>query len=411
MITGLRDHQSKAVDDLRNGSILCGGVGSGKSRTAIAYFLFKECGLKESDLTTPIKQLYIITTPKKRDSKDWEKELANMRMSTTPGIGRNFCCPVIDSWNNIGKYTNAVGAFFIFDEQRVVGNGAWVKSFLTITKKNHWILLSATPGDTWSDYIPVFLANGFYKNRTDFVHQHIIFSPFTKYPKIDRYVGIPKLVALKNRVIVYMDYKHDIIYKDIDIFTSYDKEKYQLATAKRWNPYKEAPIETASEYTQVCRRIVGESREKVDKLTEILLKQPRVIIFYNYDYELDILRKVCKDVEIPFAELNGHKHMDIPKTPSWAYLVQYASGNEAWECIETNFILFYSNNHSYKVMTQAKGRIDRMNTPFDTLWTVHLTSHSPVDNRIRQCLKIKKKFNENDFGKDVLGENTFSTVA
>ena len=162
----LRDYQIDAVNRLKNGNILCGGVGSGKSRTALAYYYKENGGIIGSEdyikMKNP-KDLYIITTARKRDTLEWEGEFGPFLITTNPEVAYYDHKVIVDSWNNIQKYVDIKDAFFIFDEQRVVGSGAWGKAFLKIAKVNNWILLSATPGDTWMDYIPVFLANGFYK--------------------------------------------------------------------------------------------------------------------------------------------------------------------------------------------------------------------------------------------------------
>ena len=197
MSVQLDGNQLLALEQLKSGSILCGGVGSGKSRTSLAYFTVKECkgGLNGEPMKDP-KNLYIITTAKKRDSKEWEDEFPPF-----PFDEIDIC---IDSWNNIGKYADVKDSFFIFDEQRLVGSGAWVKAFLKISKSNHWILLSATPGDTWMDYIPVFIANGFYKNRTEFIRRHVVYSRFAKFPKVDHYVETGRLLRLRKSILVNM---------------------------------------------------------------------------------------------------------------------------------------------------------------------------------------------------------------
>ena len=81
----LRDYQTDAVERIKNGCILCGGVGSGKSRTALAYY-YKQNGGKLGTKNyirmpdTP-KDLYIITTARKRDTLEWEGELSPFLLS------------------------------------------------------------------------------------------------------------------------------------------------------------------------------------------------------------------------------------------------------------------------------------------------------------------------------------------
>ena len=232
----LYNYQMDAVNKMRNGCILNGGVGSGKSRTGL-YYYFKEQGGSIDPDYVPMKprpkDLYIITTARKRDTLEWEGELAPFLLSTYPNQNQFYGNKVIvDSWNNIGKYSDIKGAFFIFDEQRVVGSGAWVKSFLKITKVNEWILLSATPGDTWMDYIPVFIANGFYKNKTEFCREHVVYSRFSKYPKVDRYLNTGRLIRLRNNILVDMDFTRQTIPHHIDIYSLYDPNKYKEAIRK-----------------------------------------------------------------------------------------------------------------------------------------------------------------------------------
>ena len=399
----LYDYQMDAVNNMRNGCILNGGVGSGKSRTGL-YYYFKEQGGSINPDYVPMKHkpkdLYIITTARKRDDLEWEGELVPFLLSTHPDQNVFYGNKVVvDSWNNIKKYSDISGAFFIFDEQRVVGSGAWVKSFLKIARGNDWILLSATPGDTWSDYIPVFIANGFYKNKSEFLREHVVYSRFSKYPKIDRYLNTGRLVRLRNRILVDMDFTRHTIPHHEDVYCRYDISKYKDAIKTRWDPYKNEPIQQASGLCYILRRVVNEDESRQQALLEIFEKHPKMIVFYNFDYELDILKGIYYGNNCEIAEWNGHAHQPIPQSERWVYLVQYTAGCEGWNCIRTDTIVFYSQNYSYKVMEQASGRIDRLNTPFRDLYYYHLKSRSGIDLAISKALKEKKQFNERKFVK------------
>lgn len=402
----LRDYQMDAVNKMRNGCILNGGVGSGKSRTGL-YYYFKENGGAMLPNHIPMKQrpqdLYIITTAMKRDSLEWEGELANFLLSTDPDRNMFYGNKIIvDSWNNIKKYVDVSGAFFIFDEDRVCGSGAWVKAFYKIAKNNNWIILSATPGDCWSDYIPVFIANGFYKNKTEFQREHIVYSRFTKWPQVDRYLNTGRLIRLRNRILVDMDFHRGTIPHHEDIYARYDVHKYKEAIRTRWDPFKNEPIQQAAGLCYVLRRIVNEDDSRIVALMEILEKTPRAIIFYNFDYERDmLLHLTCDDEYVGYeiAEWSGHAHQEVPNCERWIYLVQYTAGCEGWNCIRTDTIIFFSQNYSYKVMQQASGRIDRMNTPYRDLYYYHLKSRSGIDLAISKALAQKKKFNERKFMK------------
>lgn len=395
----LYDYQLDAIRRMKNGSILCGGVGSGKSLTSLAYYFFLNGGdIIDGDeycpMDDPPMDLYIITTARKRDDMEWEGELNNFLMSTNPENSIYQHKVVVDSWNNIGKYINVRNSFFIFDEQRVVGKGAWVKSFLKIVKTNQWILLSATPGDTWSDYIPVFIANGFYKNRTQFNNEHVIFERFSKYPKVKGYWNTGRLIRYRNDILVTMNFDRQTVSHFEDVWTNYDKEKYKRLMKTRWNYEKDKPIETASELYYLLRKITNTDESRQTKLLEIFEKHPKIIVFYNFDYELDILKSLYYGENVTVAEWNGHKHEPVPDTESWVYLVNYSAGAEGWNCTKTDTIVFYSQNYSYKILIQSRGRIDRLNTPYKDLYYYHMKSRADVDMRISRALKLKKNFNE-----------------
>lgn len=395
----LYPYQMDAVNKMSNGCILNGGVGSGKSRTGLYYYFKEQGGSIDPDyipMQNP-KDLYIITTAMKRDSLEFEGELANFLMSKNPEANFYKNKIVIDSWNNIKKYKDVVGAFFIFDEDRVTGNGTWVKTFLNITRKNKWIILSATPGDTWEQYIPVFVANGFYKNKTEFNREHVIFSRFAKYPKIERYVNTGRLLRQRNQILVDMDFNRATIPHHEDIYVNYDILKYKNAMKTRWDPFKNEPIQQASGLCYVLRRIVNEDESRQVALLELLEKHTKAIIFYNFDYELDLLKEICNDGKRKVAEWNGHNHQPVPVGENWVYLVQYTAGAEGWNCITTDTIIFYSQNYSYKTVTQAAGRIDRLNTRFVDLYYYHFKSKSSIDLAISKALNEKRQFNESRF--------------
>ena len=394
----LYEHQKKAVEELKNGSILVGNVGSGKSRTALAFYIYKVCKFEESiiDFREP-RDLYIITTAKKRDSKEWWDECAHCMLYENPERNFSNVKVTIDSWNNIKKYKGVYSAFFIFDEQRVVGSGAWVKAFLNIARKNQWILLSATPGDSWSDYIPVFVANGFYRNKTEFNNRHAVFNRFAKYPKIDRYVDTNILNRYRRMITVTMKDRRETNPINIRCDVEYNKSLYQRIWRDRWDIYDDCPIEETGKLFYLMRKVVNSDQSRIEYVGKLIKRHSKVIIFYNFTYELELLREALDIWQVPYSEWNGQKHEEIITGDCWAYLVQYTAGAEGWNCITTDTVIFYSQTYSYRAREQAKGRIDRMNTPYTDLYYYHLISHAPIDLAIKKALNCKKSFNERNF--------------
>lgn len=384
MVVDLHPHQQEAVDKLTNGKILWGGVGSGKSLTAVAYYIKCEAP----------KDVYVITTAKKRDALDWESEFIKYGVykskdATVAGVLR------VDSWNNIAKYRNVKNAFFIFDEQRLVGSGTWTKAFIFISKHNNWILLSATPGDTWMDYVPVFIANGFYHNRSEFKREHVVYNPYSKFPKIDRYDNVGKLAKFRNELLVHMPYQSHTVRLSKNIRVKHDEERFNRVVKDRWNVYKELPVENVAELFYTMRKVVNSDTSRIEEIRKLTEKHPRLIVFYNFDYELKLLRNLSEEITV--AEWNGHKHEEIPNAERWLYLVQYVAGSEGWNCTTTDAMVFYSLTYSYKNWHQAHGRTDRLNTPFKELYYYTLLSDSSIDKVVKKSLDGKKSFNETEF--------------
>ena len=405
----LAPEQLKAISEMHNGCILKGGVGSGKSITALVYFFERVCDgaivshedgmrLDYIAMKKP-RDLYIITTAKKRDETDWEKEAAKLALSTKRELSFEGVQVTVDSWNNMGRYTDVKEAFFIFDEQRLVGSGAWVKAFYKIAEANQWVMLSATPGDVWLDYAPVFIANGFYRNITEFRRRHVVYrhNPHGNYFTVDHYVEEGRLNKLRRQTLVEMPFERHTKRHVQRVQVSYDKETYEVIRKKRWNPYTQKPIKDVSERAAVTRKLVNSDVSRIGELMVLIEKHPKLIVFYNYDYELEILRTLVGVLSLPYAEWNGHKHEPIPGHDRWVYLVQYTAGAEAWECIETDAMAFWSLNYSYKINEQCKGRIDRRNTPYIDLYYYLLVSDSPLDMGILKSLGAKRDFNEKAF--------------
>lgn len=403
--------QLEALNKLHNGDILCGGVGSGKSRTGLAYYFCKVCGGRIDGKDHGLKQdqvpmlwpkdLYIITTAKKRDKREWDDELSYFLITQNPETCyyKDQIKVVVDSWNNIQKYVDVKNAFFLFDEQRVVGYGAWSKAFIKIAKQNQWIFLTATPGDCWMDYLSIFIANGFFKNKRDFEYRHVIYNRYSKYPQVDRYVDDYILQRMRDAILVNIDYEKPTERHQETFLVEYDRDEYRRVMKDRWNIYEDKPIENVSELCYLLRKIVNSHPSRIEKVVEISELRPRLIIFYNFDYELEILKAANWPSGTIVSEWNGHRHQEIPESERWIYLVQYASGAEGWNCITTDSMVFYSQSYSYKMTEQAMGRIDRRNTPYKELYYFNFRTYAPIDVAILRALKRKKNFNESIFFK------------
>lgn len=394
----LNEQQRKAISQMKNGSILRAETGLGKTRTSLGYFftryggnLGEEFGYEgRFKMPSYLPNLYVITTAKTRDSKSWERELNVYRLYDNDDFHY-----VVDSWNNIDKYRDVKDSFFIFDEQRAGGSGKWAKRFIEIAQNNEWVLLSATPGDKWKEYIPIFIAHGFYRNKTDFMNKHCLTNPYRVWDI--KYINEGMLIRHRRDITVYMDKEKPANPNHHNIYAGYDKDKYTLIQRDRWNPYSNEPIQNGADLVRLLRRVVNEDYSRIELVAQILLDHPKLIIFYNFNYERDLLRMFAHSVGIDIAEWNGSLHQNIPSSDSWIYIVQYSAGCEGWNCFETDTMVFYSQDYSYKRMHQAEGRISRLNTPYDNVFYYHILSRSTIDRMISRSLSEKKDFNDSKF--------------
>lgn len=398
----LKPHQVKAISEMKNGSILAAPVGTGKSIMSLAYYIEKVVDSSVSDLDRPFRNprdILIITTPKKRNDYEWEEEASKFRLGRNRELSRGGVSVVVDSWNNIGKYEDLRDHFVIFDEHRAMGSGAWSKSFIKIAARNKWVLLSATPGDTWMDYIPVFIAHGFYRNRTQFLEEHAVFDRYAKFPKVKKFVGTAKLAAIRDKILVVVPYERHTTRHLTNIVVPHDEELLHTVMNDRWDPWKNEPFQEAGAYYYGMRKAVNSGLHRIAALGDRMEAHDRLIVFYSFDYELEMMRAFlasCEDYEI--AEYNGHKHDKVPTSEKWVYLVNYASGAEGWNCISTNAVLFYSTQYSWKKFEQSQGRIDRLNTPYEDLYYYTLSTDTRIDKEILKANRTKKDFNERAFG-------------
>lgn len=401
----LRQFQHECVQALRSGKVLAAGVGAGKSIMALYWYVTKCCTVRTShnangelfQIMPGSPDLVIITTAKKRDNHEWDDELYRYALhqgENSKKMGRVHV--TIDSWNNITKYVDT-SAVFIFDEQRAIGSGAWSKAFVRIARRNPWVMLSATPADTWSDWCPIFVADGFYRNRTEFFRRHAVYSRYTKYPRIDRWIDEDYLNRCRDRVLVTCEVPRETERVVHQLTCAYDKETVRKAMKTRWNPETEEPFLNATELCFYLRRVIDTDPTRLSYAAHVVRDHRKVIIFYTLRAELEQILKLEEVTGVPVYQYNGGRHDDLPQGNSWVYAVQFQAGSEGWNCTSCNTVLYWSLPYSYKQAEQAAGRIDRLDTSYKTLNYYIMRSFAPLDLGIIRALRNKENFNASGF--------------
>ena len=229
------------------------------------------------------------------------------------------------------------------------------------------------------------------------MREHAVFSRFSKFPKIEKYIGTGRLIRQRREILVDMKFERETVQHHYDIYVTYDSTQYKDVMKRRWDIWNDEPIINASGLCYALRKIVNTHDSRSTKLLELFETHKKIIVFYNFDYELEILKSLYYGEDVIVAEWNGHKHEPTPTGNKWVYLVQYTAGAEGWNCITTDTIIFYSLNYSYKIMHQSAGRIDRLNTPYTDLYYYYMKTRSGIDLAIERALNDKRKFNESSF--------------
>ena len=181
------------------------------------------------------------------------------------------------------------------------------------------------------------------------------------------------------------------------IYCDYDHDLYKWVVKNRMDPWTNEPLRDAGGVCRILRKVVSDNDWRSDETLRLLASHERVIVFYNYDYELERILAVADRDGRPSAQWNGHRHDPVPRGERWIYICQYTSAAEGWNCTDTDTVLFWSLNYSWRVMEQCEGRIDRLNTPYSRLRYYFLESKSSIDEAIRRSLSLKKVFNERAF--------------
>lgn len=122
----------------------------------------------------------------------------------------------------------------------------------------------------------------------------------------------------------------------------------------------------------------------------------RVVVFYNFDSELDTLKTLVKDR--PIAEVNGHTNTEqiYHDNDNCVLFVQYQAGARGLNLQDGNKIIYYSLTLSSDLFEQSKKRIHRIGTKYPCFYWILQTKDS-VEESIYKSLNRQEDYNEELF--------------
>ncbi|WP_368076685.1 SNF2-related protein [Clostridium tyrobutyricum] len=146
------------------------------------------------------------------------------------------------------------------------------------------------------------------------------------------------------------------------------------------------------------------NKNKVNQLKDILEStEDRIIIFYNFNKELEIIKKLCEKLDKPISIINGAvKDLDnFNQYNNSITLVQYQAGAMGHNLQKSNKIIYFSLPLQSELFEQSKKRIHRIGQE-KTCFYWYLITQNSIEEQIYQTLKERrdytnKLFEESDF--------------
>lgn len=138
---------------------------------------------------------------------------------------------------------------------------------------------------------------------------------------------------------------------------------------------------------------------KLQRFKELLQStNDRLIVFYNFNAELQELKKICKDLDKPTSEVNGHcKDLTAYETEDNSVtLIQYQAGAMGLNLQQANKIIYFTLTDKSELFEQSKKRIHRIGQDKPCFYYILICKGS-VEEVVLDTLKMRKDFTDELF--------------
>ena len=152
------------------------------------------------------------------------------------------------------------------------------------------------------------------------------------------------------------------------------------------------------------RQLCGQySKDKLQAFQELLEStNDRLIVFYNFNAELEALKGICDSVERPYSVVNGEsKDLYAYEHESGSItLIQYQAGAMGLNLQKANKIVYFTPPLSSELFEQSKKRIHRVGQS-KTCFYYYLTCGGSIEEKIYRTLAMRKSYTEALFESEV----------
>lgn len=422
----LFDYQKEAIENYKEKSFNLSDTGVGKTVMALGSFIESKCkkllviclAPKVVDFAEDGVLMNVDITPLNRGSKK-NKELLAESDKVAISFESVWRIPEFLKW--VDEDT-----FIIIDESHKVANTSSkvTKYVMKLSKKaKYTYLCTATPisNGKYEQYYPQLKMLGVYNGTKKeyynmFVDERMTRMGGSQFMQITGYRNIDLLENMVNQCSV--NYKRDKPYLPED-YVYKTKKPAMFNKLKKNRMYKTdngevIELDNSSKLFNALRCVSHGfllginkqvSKEPFERLQAILEthNNERVVIFYNYNIELEMLKQLLSKLKRPTSEYNGARKdlKEFKGKYNGVVLAHYKSASTGInDFVISNVMVFNSLPLSSIELTQSKGRIDRQGQGKKPMY-YFIIPDTPVEKKIFEQITNGKDFT-NEMIEDVV---------
>ena len=300
----------------------------------------------------------------------------------------------------------------MLDESSMIKNETAKRTkFILSLKPSHTILLSGTPTDGKYEFLYSQLRLlGWKITKTAYYNRYIktelrsyggpMFRVVTGYKNVSELKAKLKeygAVFAKAEEVIKLPEKKFI--KEYSTVSS-DYKKFMKDRVIKIDDKELTGDSTLSKRLYARMLCSAYSKDKISRLIDLVNStSDRVIIFYNFNTELEALRKVLFDRPISIVNGQVKDLKEYENNDNSVTLIQYQAGAMGLNLQKANRIIYFSLPERSELFEQSKARICRIGQEKQCYYHI-MMCHKSVEEKIYECLLMRKDYTDELFRKE-----------
>ena len=300
----------------------------------------------------------------------------------------------------------------MLDESSMIKNETAKRTkFILSLKPSHTILLSGTPTDGKYEFLYSQLRLlGWKITKTAYYNRYIktelrsyggpMFRVVTGYKNVSELKAKLKeygAVFAKAEEVIKLPEKKFI--KEYSTVSS-DYKKFMKDRVIKIDDKELTGDSTLSKRLYARMLCSAYSKDKIARLIDLVNStSDRVIIFYNFNTELEVLRKVLFDRPISIVNGQVKDLKEYENNDNSVTLIQYQAGAMGLNLQKANRIIYFSLPERSELFEQSKARICRIGQEKQCYYHI-MMCHKSVEEKIYECLLMRKDYTDELFRKE-----------